>query len=243
MTPNAFLANDLVPYFNPQSDSRRLDPEINEPNVGGVWIFEKRQMKSITPETFKKATVLVDEVDQFMDSNFDRLMQCKKVLAFTATMGGKLGSRQLQRKISNKLQFKEYFPPPPHLGEQLDIGRVKAYNFEMEAKCWEQVTGRAQAVEAVKQVIRKMPLKLQKQVLIIVELRKDATTIKTALDQLWEGVKVWFFDADVKGSHTKNMLELIRSDAPDNKRPEVVITTQADAVGVNFFKECCVIMM
>ena len=191
----------------------------------------------------KKATVLVDEVDQFMDASFDRLMQCKKVLAFTATMGGRLGSRQLKRKISNKLQFKEYLPPPPHVGEQLDIGRVKAYNFELAPKCWDQDTTRPQAVKAVKEVIEKMPAELQKQVLIITECRREALTIQTAISQFWEGVIVWFFDADTKKPHTNNMLELIRSDGRSHLRPEVVIATHADAVGVNFFKECCVIMM
>lgn len=186
---------------------------------------------------------MVDEVDQFMDASFDRLMQCKKVLAFTATMGGRLGSRQLKRKIGNKLQFKEYIPPPPHVGEQLDISRVRAYNFELATKCWDQATSRPQAVEAVKEVIKKMPAELQKQVLIITELRREATTIQAALRLHWEDVNVWVFDADAKKPQTKLMLELIRGDDRSHLRPEVVITTHADAVGVTFFKECCVIMM
>ena len=51
------------------------------------------------------------------------------------------------------------------------------------------------------------------------------------------------FDADAKKPQTKLMLELIRGDDRSHLRPEVVITTHADAVGVTFFKECCVIMM
>ena len=128
-------------------------------------MLTKDEFKTVKESVLASAFVILDEVDQTISDaqTISQIHKCKVVVGLTASLGARIGARQLRSALNeDKIFFWEHKPPIKD-APQFNPDHINLENYPLAKISLSKLTGNEQSMEAGCKTILDLILRKRKE--------------------------------------------------------------------------------